>query len=276
MQHIRVPLHPLILPDIVIQVGTAKQVQKDKRGTSLELNAFFCLFLLIMSKTLSLATKQPLKDTDYKYDWNSLNSLQIGSYAEYFTKMEFTLYGFDVYTPEVDDKGIDFIARMGKNKYYDIHVKSISEKTKYIFFPKDKFELRKNLLASILLFKQGNAPKIYLIPSLEWNKENTLFRNRNYDEGQKSKPEWGLNLSPKNYSRLEEYTFDKVIAGLTIESKTAMENYIKQYNKEIDEADERIEKGEFYTGKEANALLSKWQKEVLAGTKNLAGLYKLT
>ncbi len=41
------------------------------------------------------------------YDWGKLNHLQLGRYAEYFVKMEFTRHGFDVYSAEVDDKGID-------------------------------------------------------------------------------------------------------------------------------------------------------------------------
>jgi len=40
--------------------------------------------------------------------WSKLSTLQLGRYAEYFVKMEFTLHGFDVYSAEVDDKGIDF------------------------------------------------------------------------------------------------------------------------------------------------------------------------
>jgi hypothetical protein len=39
-----------------------------------------------------------------KYKWDESDNLQLGKYAEYFTKMEFTLYGFDVYSAEVDDK----------------------------------------------------------------------------------------------------------------------------------------------------------------------------
>ena len=43
--------------------------------------------------------------------WDKLNHLQIGKYAEYYVKMVLTQYGFDVYSAEVDDKGIDFIIR---------------------------------------------------------------------------------------------------------------------------------------------------------------------
>jgi hypothetical protein len=51
-----------------------------------------------------------------RYEWNRLSPLQVGRYAEYLVKMEFTLYGFDVYTAEVDDKGIDFVVRKKHQK----------------------------------------------------------------------------------------------------------------------------------------------------------------
>ncbi|SRR6266446_7563919 len=81
-----------------------------------------------------------------KYSWSRLIHLQIGRYAEYFVKMELTLWGFDVYTTEVDDRGIDFVIRRGTNRYYDVQVKS-SRSMNYIFFPKATFELRDNLFS---------------------------------------------------------------------------------------------------------------------------------
>jgi hypothetical protein len=72
-----------------------------------------------------------------RYDWSRLNHLQVGKFAEYFVKMEFTLYGFDIYTSEVDDRGIDFVIRRGQDHYYDVQVKSLRGMG-YIFFQKDK------------------------------------------------------------------------------------------------------------------------------------------
>jgi hypothetical protein len=54
-----------------------------------------------------------------KYNWSRLSHLQVGRYAEYLVKMEFTMYGFDVYTPEVDDKCIDLVIRKREDHYYD-------------------------------------------------------------------------------------------------------------------------------------------------------------
>ena len=46
-------------------------------------------------------------------NWSELSHLQLGRYAEYYAKMEFASFGYDVYTSEVDDHGVDFVARKG-------------------------------------------------------------------------------------------------------------------------------------------------------------------
>ena len=46
-----------------------------------------------------------------KLKWKDLSPMQIGKYSEYLAKMELILSRFDVYSPELDDKGIDFIVR---------------------------------------------------------------------------------------------------------------------------------------------------------------------
>jgi hypothetical protein len=147
-----------------------------------------------------------------RYDWTRLNHLQLGKYAEYFAKMESVLFGFDVYTAEVDDKGIDFVIRKGHDRYYDVQVKSASG-FNYIFFPKSKFELRDNMLAAVVYFLPNQAPEIYLIPSTVWLAPNKSFVSRDY-EGKSSKPEWGLYITAKTHPLLAEYSFEKVAANL--------------------------------------------------------------
>jgi hypothetical protein len=147
-----------------------------------------------------------------KYKWSELNHLQLGRYGEYLTKMEFTAYGFDVYTAEVDDKGIDFILRKSGSHYYDVQVKSCRNLT-YIFFPKDKFILRHNLLAAVVLFEDDKPADLYIIPSEIWLKPTALFASKDY-EGKQSKPEWGLNLSRNNLFELQPFRFKKMVESL--------------------------------------------------------------
>jgi len=146
-----------------------------------------------------------------KYNPSRLNGLQPGKYAEYFVKMEFTLYGFQVYTAEVDDRGIDFVARHDNGLFFEVQVKSIF-KTSYIFFTKDKFILPESLLAAIVVFVQEQSPILYLVPSTVWKEPNPVFSCRDY-EGKKSKPEWGFSLTQKYNALIQPYEFDKSIAS---------------------------------------------------------------
>lgn len=146
-----------------------------------------------------------------KFSWHNLTRQQIGKYAEYLVKMEFTKHGKDVYTAEVDDKGIDCIVRLDHEKYFDIQIKSV-RKSGYVFLPKAKFELRENLYAAVVLFNDDVSVNIYLIPSLTWEKPDEVFKSRDYDkEGQKSPPEWGIEIAKKHLKRLEEFKFDTII-----------------------------------------------------------------
>jgi len=147
-------------------------------------------------------------------DWDKLNHLQIGKYAEYFVKMEFTKAGFDVYTAEVDDKGIDFIIRKNENEYFGLQNKSIRfPRTKYVFMQKTKFQPRKSLLLSLVIFEQDKEPTFILIPSLNWiKKSHPALKERDYID-KKSKPEWGLDVTKSNIEELKQmYNFDKQIA----------------------------------------------------------------
>lgn len=140
-------------------------------------------------------------------NWSKLNSLQFGRYAEYYAKMEFASYGFEVYTSEVDDHGVDFIAKLpGENRFYEVQVKSLRDYG-YIFMAKSKMpKLSDERLICVLHFIDGKLPDVFVIPASAWQNPNAVFVDRKYDKpGQKSEPEWGINVSKKNYSLLNEY-----------------------------------------------------------------------
>ena len=146
-----------------------------------------------------------------RFDWARLNPLQVGRYAEYFMKMEVTLCGFEVYTTEVDDRGIDFVMRRD-GQFYEVQVKS-ARRLNYVYFDKSKFELRDTLLAAIVLLQQGAAPELYLIPSTAWRTPTPLLVSNNY-VGKKSEPDYGINLSKKNLELLKPYAFDLIESTL--------------------------------------------------------------
>ena len=145
-------------------------------------------------------------------DWSRLTSLQLGRYAEYYAKMDFASYGLEVYTSEVDDHGIDFIVKDKNNRFCEIQVKSLRSKG-YVFMTKSKFDIsNENLYLTLLIFETGKLPDIFLIPAAAWEVQNEVFVDRDYDKpGQISKPEYGINISNKNYDILEIFKLEEVI-----------------------------------------------------------------
>lgn len=154
----------------------------------------------------------PLPEGHMTHDWSRLNHLQLGRYAEYFTKMQFVLLGLDVYSAEVDDRGIDFVVRQEPDRYWDVQVKSAC-KLNYVFMRKEVFPLRPNLLLALTLFEDGRDPDQYLIPATRWTQPGELFVERDY-EGKISKPEFGLNLSRKRLHELDPFRFANAAAGI--------------------------------------------------------------
>lgn len=151
-----------------------------------------------------------------RHCWKDLNKQQVGAYAEYFVKMELTMHRFQVYSTEVDDRGIDFVARRDAGPFIEIQVKSLRSMG-YVFMQKTKFPIRQGTYLALCLFSEGKEPDLFLIPSSAWLAPNSTFVDRNYEgEELTSKPEWGVNVSKKNLTELSKYRFDstvEVIAG---------------------------------------------------------------
>lgn len=141
-------------------------------------------------------------------EWSKLNNLQLGKYAEYFAKMEFASYGFDIYTSEVDDHGIDFVAKTKDGSFFEFQVKAV-RKTNYVFMRKDKWDINApNTYLILMIFSDYKVPDVYMIPATSWKTPDTLLRDKDY-VGLKSKPEYGVNIPKKNMPLLEKYKSSK-------------------------------------------------------------------
>lgn len=81
---------------------------------------------------------------------------------------------------------------------------------------KEHFNIEdESLYLCLLIFEQESFPDMYLIPATAWRTESELLRYRPYDKpGQKSKPEYGINISKKNMHMLNEYKFTDMINKL--------------------------------------------------------------
>ena len=148
-----------------------------------------------------------------KMKWSELSPMQIGRYAEYYAKMEFTLYGYDVYTSEVDDHSVDFVARDVKTDiFYEIQVKSL-RKGNYAFIPEKLMDCNDSKrLVCFLKFVDGRLPDVYVIPATAWQNLNEALLYRKYDKpGQSNKKEWGISCANKNLPLLEKYRAEEYL-----------------------------------------------------------------
>lgn len=109
-----------------------------------------------------------------RYQWTKLNKQQVGSYAEYFVKMELTMYGFQVYSTEVDDRGIDFVARHENGPYLAIQVKSV-RKPGYVFMKKSKFKLAGDLYLALGLLEDDQPPTFIWSPRMSGKRLDLSF-----------------------------------------------------------------------------------------------------
>ena len=147
-------------------------------------------------------------------NWSKLSRQQLGAYAEYYAKMEFVFYGFHVYTSEIDDHGIDFIAEAPNGQLYNVQVKSVRGNT-YTFILQDKIALDNNHLVCYLRLRDGERPEAYVIPATVWKNPNARFVRRDYDAPElKSKPEYGIQHSAKNRYLLEGYEAQSFLPAL--------------------------------------------------------------
>ena len=131
-------------------------------------------------------------------EWTKLNNLQIGRYGEYYAKMVFTAYGFDVYSSEVDDHGVDFIAKNINGDFIEVQVKTIC-RTNYMFIKKDKITLDDRHIVALIRLVDNEEPEMFVFPTSVWKEPNAVFKDRKYGE-------WGFNYSKKNRIILEPYT----------------------------------------------------------------------
>ena len=132
-----------------------------------------------------------------KIEWTKLNKLQIGRYGEYLAKMEFTAYGFEVYSSEVDDHGVDFVVKNKAGDFLEVQVKTIC-KTNYMFIRKDKIELDNRHIVALIRLQDNEEPEMFVFPGTVWKNPNQVFRDRSYGE-------WGFNYSKRNRKLIEMY-----------------------------------------------------------------------
>ena len=148
--------------------------------------------------------------TTHQTKWADLDKLRVGRFGEYFAKMAFAKAGYDVYTPEVDDRAIDLVVRIDgmPARYLEMQVKTVRmEKPNYVFMRKRLFPISPERFLALVVLYEKQDPQLYIIPSTAWTNPEAPFVSRDY-LGKKSEPEHGLTVSCSTLQMLESYRFN--------------------------------------------------------------------
>lgn len=111
----------------------------------------------------------------YNLNWSrsDLTRQKLGTFCEYYAKMSLASYGVSIYTSEVDDHGIDFIAE-SKRGFLKFQVKAIRKGTGYVFMREEYFDISdQSLYLFLLLLNDGEHPIEYLIPATTWDNDSS-------------------------------------------------------------------------------------------------------
>ena len=143
-----------------------------------------------------------------KNTYKHLNKIQKGSFGEAYSKMAFTLEGFEVYNSEYDDRGIDFIVRNKSGRYFSVQVKSTDDSSNP-FINKDKFQVTDDFLFCAVRLIEGKPPALYIARGSDWH-SNIECLNYN-PKGGASGPYYEMRFSGKYTDQLAQFEFRKYV-----------------------------------------------------------------
>ena len=117
----------------------------------------------------------------FNLNWSrkELTKQRLGSFGEYYAKMVLASYGMSIYTSEVDDHGIDFVAET-KNGFMKFQVKTVRHDTNYVYMLEEHFDVEdESLFLFLSILTDGELPVSYIVPATVWkNDETGMFEDR--------------------------------------------------------------------------------------------------
>lgn len=149
----------------------------------------------------------------YNMLWSrkDLTPQKVGTFCEYYAKMTLISYGVNIYTTEIDDHGIDFVAE-GRNGFLKFQVKGMRGTSNYVFMLKEYFDIEDDaMFLFLMLLIDGEHPDMYIIPTSAWRQKSSVFVSHDY-EGKQSKPDYGVNVSKKNMPELAKYKLENMLS----------------------------------------------------------------
>ncbi|MDD2720102.1 MAG: hypothetical protein PHH47_02190 [Gallionella sp.] len=108
---------------------------------------------------------------------------------------------FLIFSSEVDDRGIDFVARREDGKHFDVQVKTITGNN-YTFVKESKFSSA--LLVCLIVLRESRPPAAYLFTRSDWDSPTDgLLEKHSFPNA--SEAEFGIHLAEKRAEVLAKF-----------------------------------------------------------------------
>lgn len=144
--------------------------------------------------------------TSYKH----LNNIQKGWFGATYSKLAFTLEGFEVYSSEYDDRGVDFVIRNKSGQFFSVQVKTTIDDTANPFIKKDKFHSCENFIFCAVRIIEGMKPTLYITRGSDWNSNKYECLNYNPNGGGHG-PYYEICFASKYKDQLKDFEFQTYI-----------------------------------------------------------------
>lgn len=143
-----------------------------------------------------------------------MSRIGLNKYAINLAEKSFEEQGFMIEKSPGPIGQVNFLAVSSSGSTMKIKVRSISQRSSYIFIEKIKFNIEDPDLYMMVLYIPNDKNEIimYLIPATEWGKDIYPFKGKDYEKpGMVSQAEWGISFSDKARDAMESYRFSKMI-----------------------------------------------------------------
>ena len=117
------------------------------------------------------------------------------------------MYGYLVYSAEIDDRGVDFVVRNETGRHFDVQVKTVTDRN-YTYITESKFS--ESLWICLVVLREGGHPTLYLFSGRDWNSDtNDLLQRHHYPKSKEA--EYGIHIAEKRVSVMEQFAFDRSV-----------------------------------------------------------------
>jgi hypothetical protein len=132
--------------------------------------------------------------------------LGLGAAGELLFASRIALFGYQVYRPLADDRGVDLVVDVGDGQHAMVQVKSVHPGS-YVFMRKSTFALKPWVSVGLVVFDRDREvwPSLFLIPATSWSLPVSPLVEHDY-EGKKSAPEFGLNIRKNWKEELDKWS----------------------------------------------------------------------